>query len=189
VAKLAVVRRSGRLVREPDALFAARTPARKLPFDFAVEALAEAAPETKPMFGSTAVYVGDKIVFILRQKAGASARDGCNGVWIATTEEHHASLRRELPGLRSIAVFGDGTTGWQMLAAEDDGFEEQVLRACELGLAGDERIGKVPKSRRPRGPRAPGRNARAISSRVTSTRGTKVAATAKAPRGSKRGKR
>ena len=156
---LAVVRRSGRLVRDPDALFATKAVARRLPFDFVVDALADASPQTRPMFGATAVYVGDKIVFILRDKAGASG-DGCNGVWLATTEEHHASLRRELPGMRSIAVFGDGTTGWQMLAAEDDGFEEQALRACELVLAGDVRIGKVPKARRPRGvarrPKPPG---------------------------------
>jgi hypothetical protein len=53
--------------------------------------------------------------------------------------------------MRSIAAFGDGATGWQMLAAEDDGFEEQALRACELVLTGDARIGKVSKARRPRG--------------------------------------
>ena len=32
---------------------------------------------------------------------------------IATTKEHHVSLRRELPNLRSITVFGFGGSGWQ----------------------------------------------------------------------------
>jgi hypothetical protein len=52
--------------------------------------------------------------------------------------------------MRSIRVFGRGETGWQVLPAEDDGFEEQALRACQLVIAGDERIGKVPKKRAPK---------------------------------------
>jgi hypothetical protein len=58
-------------------------------------------------------------------------------------------LRRELPSLRSIVVFGVGETGWQVLPASCAGFEEEVLRACALVVAGDPRIGKVPASRRP----------------------------------------
>ncbi len=96
------------------------------------------------MFGATAVYVDEKIVLILRDKTGATAD---NGIWFATTAEHHTSLRHDLPSMRSISVFGGGTTGWQMLAAEEDGFEESVMRLCELIVAGDVRIGKVPVKR------------------------------------------
>jgi hypothetical protein len=69
-------------------------------------------------------------------------------VWLATTEEHHQSLRREFPNMRSIGVFGREVTDWQLLAADAADFEEAAMRACELILAGDPRIGKVPKPRR-----------------------------------------
>ena len=97
------------------------------------------------MFGCLAIYVEDKIVLILREKPGSSAD---NGVWLATTREHHDSLRREFPHMRSIEVLGKDVTGWQVLPAAADDFEEAALRACELVLARDPRIGKVPKSRR-----------------------------------------
>jgi hypothetical protein len=96
------------------------------------------------MFGCLAVYVGPKIVLILRDKPGG--RD--NGVWLATTREHHESLRAEFPNMRSIGVLGGGNeTGWQILPAESSDFEEAVLRACELVIARDPRIGKVPKTK------------------------------------------
>jgi hypothetical protein len=69
-------------------------------------------------------------------------------VWLATTKEHHHSLRREFPNMRSIQVLGKKVTGWQVLPADAQDFEEAALRACELVLAGDPRIGKVPGARR-----------------------------------------
>ncbi|MEZ4297674.1 MAG: hypothetical protein R3B70_22125 [Polyangiaceae bacterium] len=128
-------------------LFAA-TKKKRVPFDFVLDELAEMEPETRPMFGSIAVYVEDKIVFVLRERESAPHD---NGVWVATTREHHASLRGELPNLRSISVLGDGgVTGWQMLAADAEDFEEAVRRACSMVLRGDPRVGKVPASRRRR---------------------------------------
>ena len=115
--------------------------AAKIPFEFVLEALAPLNPTTRLMFGCTAVYVGERIVFALRKKLG-DTHD--SGVWVATTEAHHASLREELPSLRSIAVFGVGVTGWQNLPEADDDFEDAALRACALVRAGDPRIGKVP---------------------------------------------
>jgi hypothetical protein len=144
-------------VAAADALFEARTKAR-VPFEFVLEELASRSPWTRPMFGCTAVYVGDKIVFILRDRPSSPAD---NGVWVATTKDCHASLRAEMPSLRSIEVLGAAVTGWQVLPAANEGFEEAVLHACALVLADDPRIGKVPKAkakapsrtRRPRSPR------------------------------------
>lgn len=137
-----------------DALFRAK--ARKaVPHEFVFDALAVLSPETHPMFGCLAVYVGQKIVLILRDKRG---EDADNGVWLATTEEHHESLRREFPNMRSIEVFGKQVTGWQVLPSDAPDFEESALRACDLIVAGDPRIGKVPKARRAsrdRSPKAP----------------------------------
>ncbi|MDB4931646.1 MAG: hypothetical protein JWM10_4130 [Myxococcaceae bacterium] len=123
------------------------SPAKKAPFAFVLDELAAVDPATRPMFGCTAVYVGPRIVMVLRARGGAD-----DGVWIATTAEHHASLRRELPSLRSITVFGDGETGWQVIPAEGDGFEDEALRACALVLRGDPRVGKVPKAKKKKSP-------------------------------------
>ncbi len=124
-----------------DALFAPK-PRKAIPHEFVLDALAEFEPITRPMFGCHAVYVRDKIVLILRDKAGDSVD---NGVWLATTQEHHESLRREFPTMRSIGVFGKAVTGWQILPVDAPDFEECALRACELIAAKDPRIGKVPK--------------------------------------------
>jgi len=116
-----------------------------IPHEFVLDAIASLSPETRPMFGCLAIYVKDKIVLILRDKAGNKAD---NGVWLATTEEHHASLRREFPSMRSIQVLGKGITGWQVLPADAPDFEEAARRACELIAAADPRIGKLPGARR-----------------------------------------
>lgn len=113
-----------------------------IPFEFVLEMLEDASPHTKPMFGCHAIYIGNKIVLILRDRESSPAD---NGIWLATTGEHHASLQKEFPNMRSIEVFGPGPTGWQVLPVESDDFEEAATRACELVLKGDPRIGKIPK--------------------------------------------
>jgi hypothetical protein len=133
-----------------DALFAVRR-RKTVPHEFVLDAIAALSPETRAMFGCLAVYVADKIVLILRDKRDGTAD---NGVWLATTEEHHQSLRREFPNMRSIQAFGKKVTGWQAIPADAPDFEEAALRACELIAARDPRIGKVPATRRASGPGA-----------------------------------
>jgi hypothetical protein len=136
-----------------------------VPHEFVLDAIAPLSPETRSMFGCLAVYVEDKIVLILRDKRDEMED---NGVWLATTEEHHQSLRREFPNMRSIRLFGREVTGWQVLPADSQDFEEAVLRACDLVLAGDPRIGKVPGARR--------------ASRSGAKKATKSSKRAKAPK-------
>jgi hypothetical protein len=125
---------------------------RKLvPHEFVLDAIAPLSPETRPMFGCLAIYVHDKIVLILRDKPTQTAD---NGVWLATTEEHHQSLRLEFPNMRSIQLLGKNVTGWQVLPVDAQDFEEAALHACDLVLADDPRIGKVPASRRTSKPAA-----------------------------------
>jgi hypothetical protein len=112
-----------------------------IPHAFVLDAISSLSPYTRPMFGCLAIYVKDKIVLILRDKP-TSTND--NGVWLATTEEHHKSLGREFPNMRSIQVLGRPVTGWQVLPADAPDFETAALHACELVLAEDPRIGKVP---------------------------------------------
>jgi hypothetical protein len=127
-----------------DALFAVK-PHKPVPHAFVLEAIAPLSPETRSMFGCLAIYVRDKIVLILRDKPTYTTD---NGVWLATTEEHHQSLRPEFPNMRSIQLLGKKVTAWQVLPVDASDFEEAALHACDLVLAGDPRIGKVPASRR-----------------------------------------
>ena len=127
-----------------DTLFAVKQ-RKAVPHQFVLDAIAALSPTTRPLFGCLAVYVAEKIVLILRDQRDGTAD---NGVWLATTKDHHDSLRREFPNMRSIAVLGKGVTGWQVLPADAPDFEEAALRACECILAADPRIGKVPGARR-----------------------------------------
>jgi len=143
VASVAPRRRKTSALPVDDNPFAVR-PRKAVPHAFVLDALAPLSPATRSMFGCLAVYVGPQIVLILRDKPG----DTDNGVWLCTTKEHHESLRREFPNMRSIQVFGNKVTGWQVLPSEAPDFEEAALRACELIVASDPRIGKVPGARR-----------------------------------------
>src|SRR5262249_2692277 len=106
------------------------TPRKRVPYDFVLEALANLEPRTNPMFGCLAVYVGERIVLLLPDKRAHTAND--DGVWLATTQVHHESLRKDFPNMRSIAVLGREVTGWQVLPANAPDFEAAALRACEL---------------------------------------------------------
>ena len=114
-----------------------------IPFSFVIDNLFAAEPIVKSMFGAYAIYVGNKIVLILRDK-----NDEDSGVWIATTPEHHSSLKKDFQTMRSIKIFGSGETSWQLLPMDTDDFETTVNRACDLILKGDTRIGKIPKPRK-----------------------------------------
>jgi hypothetical protein len=129
-------------------------PRKAIPHEFVLEALAPASPWTRPMFGCTAVYVGEKIVLILRQRPRYE-RD--NGVWLATTHEHHESLRQDFPNMRSIELLAEKVSQWQVLPVDAPDFEESALHACELVLANDPRLGKTPGRRRASFKAKPGR--------------------------------
>ena len=128
----------------PDPLFSGKQ-RKSIPHEFVLDALAPLSPRTNPMFGCLAVYVREKIVLILRDRPTATPD---NGVWLATTEEHHESLRRDFPNMRSIGVLGKKITGWQILPVDATDFEESAQRACEFIAAGDPRIGKVPGAKK-----------------------------------------
>lgn len=113
-----------------------------IPFNFVLEHLYSLNPVTQPMFGCHAIYVDDKIMLIVRQKE--NHRED-NGIWIATKAEHHATLKKIFPSMRSIQVLGNGVTNWQILPEDADDFEESALTLCKLIVKNDQRIGNVPK--------------------------------------------
>lgn len=115
-----------------------------IPFVFIIEALDSLDPLIKPMFGCHAIYIKEKIILILRKKGN---EDKDNGIWIATTPEHHSGLKKDFPSLRSIKLFGEKVTGWQVIPEETIDFEECAFKLCEMILKGDQRIGKIPKQK------------------------------------------
>ena len=137
-------RRSRVSFTTPDEIVVKR---KAVPHEFVLDALTELEPWTRHMFSCLAVYVGEKILLALRDRPNYT---GDNGIWIATTIEHHKSLKQELPNMRSIGVLGKDATGWQILPADAPDFEESAFHVCELILDGDPRIGKNPKSKKRR---------------------------------------
>jgi hypothetical protein len=120
-------------------------PKKAVPFSFVLEHLHPHEPIVKPMFGCYGIYLGRKLVLILRRK---NTHSEVNGVWLATVREHHESLRKDFPSMQSVSVLGHGVTNWQLLHEDAPDFEEAVLRACALIRKGDPRIGTIPKQKR-----------------------------------------
>jgi hypothetical protein len=114
---------------------------KKIAFEFVLEELNRLQPVARPMFGCHGIYIGEKLVLVTRDKGGEDRDDG---VWLATDHEHHESLRREVPSLRSISILGKGETKWQIIPKDSYSFEEDVLKVCSMILKHDLRIGTVP---------------------------------------------
>jgi hypothetical protein len=117
----------------------------KIPFAFVLEELDRIQPRVKPMFGCYAIYVGEKMILILRQR---NEHTDDNGVWLAALHDHHPSLKKDFPCMRSVRLLGSAESVWQNIPAEEDDFEELVLKACRFILKGDVRIGKIPKKKK-----------------------------------------
>src|SRR5580692_10977441 len=122
-------------------------PKLKAPHAFVLEALAPLNPEVRRMFSGFAVYLGDRIVCMLRDHA-KSPRD--NGVWLVLSDGTNPAdpeLRREIPSIRSIELLGDKIGHWLLIPSDSPGFEMEALHACDLLLRRDPRLGRVPHSR------------------------------------------
>jgi hypothetical protein len=120
--------------------------ARRIPYEFLFDHLATVDFSVKPMFGHHAVYVRDRIVLFLIDRP----KEPDNGVCLATTAATIPSLCAEFPSLRHLQTYGPDATDWRVLPADAVDFEEAVVKACELISAGDPRIGRTPKSKRPK---------------------------------------
>jgi len=111
---------------------------KKAPFSFALEEIAALSPTTKPMFGGFIVYIGEKMTLFLYDQEKLPFK----GVSLATTPEHYRSLAREFSSTRDAEPRKIGKHPWLLLPSSAVDFEEQVLKACELILNGDPRIGR-----------------------------------------------
>jgi hypothetical protein len=126
---------------------------KSIPHPFILEALAPLHPEVRPMFSGHAVYIGDKVVFMLRDHL-KSQQD--NGLWLVlseTTDPASPALREEFPSIRKIELLGNKIHHWLILPSDSPNFESESLHAVDLALAHDPRLGRIPKSRQTKTPR------------------------------------
>jgi hypothetical protein len=120
-------------------------PKKKIPFAFVLEELDALSPATKPMFGGCIVYIGEKMSLFLYDQ---EKLPGFKGVSLATTTAHYRSLAQEFSSTRDAEPQKIGKRPWLHIPADAADFEEQVLKACEMILNGDPRIGRAPEEKR-----------------------------------------
>jgi hypothetical protein len=83
------------------------------------------------MFSGYAVYLGDRIVCMLRDHV-KSAKD--NGLWLVLSESvdpADRTLRKEFPSLRPIELLGEKISHWLVIPSDSPTFEEEALHACD----------------------------------------------------------
>ncbi|MGZ3649950.1 MAG: hypothetical protein ACXVB9_13960 [Bdellovibrionota bacterium] len=114
-----------------------------LDYDFLLDYFPASRIEVKKMFGHQCLYFDGLMVMFLICKEG----NPDNGICLATTKEHIASLGKELRSLRHLESSGPESTDWRLLPAGSPHFESDAERACRLILKRDPRIGREPKSR------------------------------------------
>jgi len=122
-------------------------PKKKIPFAFVLEELDALSPATKPMFGGCIVYIGEKMSLFLYDQ---EKLPGFKGVSLATTPEHYRNLAQEFSSTRHAAPQKIGKHPWLHISSDAVDFEEQVLKACEMILNRDPRIGREPEEKKPR---------------------------------------
>lgn len=118
---------------------------KSIPFDFIFDYLIPLDVKIKPMFGMWSIYLDDKILLILRQR---DKNPESNGIWVATSQEFHNSLRKDIPSLTSITSNLEEDTEWQLIYENDTNFEASARKVCELILNRDIRIGRIPKPKK-----------------------------------------
>jgi hypothetical protein len=100
------------------------------------------------MFSGFAVYSNDRLLMMLREHTKLPQD---NGIWLVLaegTDPADAGLRQDLPSLRPIQTVGGKISHWLLIPSDDPNFERAALRACDLILHHDPRLGRIPQSRR-----------------------------------------
>jgi hypothetical protein len=135
---------------EPPAL----KPKRSIPYPFILDALSALEPETRRIFSGFGVYIGDKIVLMLRDRPKYPEDNGLWLVFSETANPTDPTLRRDFPSLRPIGLLGGKIGHWQLIPASSPTFESEALHACDLLLKRDSRFGRIPESRKTRSTKA-----------------------------------
>jgi hypothetical protein len=123
---------------------------RRDPFPFILDELTPLRLTVKHMFGFVSLYLDDTLLCSLRD---AVKQPNSNGMWLYTTIEDVDSLAKEFQDLpkRQVWRSRSGNKAWLILASRLENFEEHALKACELILNNDRRIGRISRGNLSRG--------------------------------------
>jgi hypothetical protein len=126
-----------RKLRSVDAL-AVSHKKKKLPFPFVLEELTAVGAISRPMFGFIYLYLQGKLVLCLREREN---QPESNGLWLPTNRSMLIGLSQEFPLLPKASILRTSKLGWVFLPAHLEIFEEYAVKACEMIICGDNRIG------------------------------------------------
>lgn len=121
---------------------------RRLPHAFVLEALEPLHPEVRRIFSGFGVYVGERLVLLLRDQPKFPED---NGIWLVLSESADPGdpkLREEFASIRPVGLLGGKIAHWLVIPSDGPDFESEALHACERLLARDPRFGRIPASRR-----------------------------------------
>ena len=107
---------------------------------FVLDELSPLRPTIKHAFGTTYVYLAERLVCGLRN---SEKQPSSNGLWLFTTTEFVDSLATEFDELPKRYLWRNGKNAWVILPSLLAGYEEYALKACELILNNDRRIGRL----------------------------------------------
>jgi hypothetical protein len=114
--------------------------AKPVPYEFVFDYLSNGII-VKKMFGMHYIYLNKRIMLILRKQDNHVEM---NGIWVATSKEHHQSLKKNIPELGPFFIDDDERHGnWLLIPDETEGFEEATIKICEMISHGDPRIGNL----------------------------------------------
>jgi len=118
----------------------------EIPFDFILDYLLRLETTVKPFFGMFSIYIGPKLLLILRDRQN---EPGLNGIWVPTNKDSLESLKAELPALRQIYGIGKAKSAavWLLLPDTAADFERTAITLCDLLVRRDPRIGRLSKPR------------------------------------------
>src|SRR5882672_7061333 len=100
--------------------------AKAIPYDFILDYLPPNVV-VRPMFGMHYIYLDKKIMLILRN---VNKNRDLNGIWIATSKEHHQSLENEIPAMTDF-ILDNGEmhdSDWRLIREEEDDFEAAAIK-------------------------------------------------------------
>ncbi len=116
-----------------------------IPHDFVLDLLYPLPAYTKRLFGTSAIYIGDKVVLATRQKEEIPQD---NGIWVCTKVVHHQALKELFPSLRNLKTFK--IKSWLVLPESADDFEETAEKVVTLIKHNSNLIGSIPAKRKPK---------------------------------------
>ena len=113
------------------------------PFRFFLDLLLPLDLSHIKMFGVDAYYLEGRMLFALREK---ETQPQDNGIWIATTKQHHQKLRHQFKSIKPIEEHR--IKSWLMLDSQHDAFEADAFYLAELIIKRSELIGTTPKAKK-----------------------------------------